>query len=770
MLTPALGRIVIRAVAVSALVLILPLMPHAGHTGAGQIVAADTSNVMDMAYPCGLTNPAFCDNFTENASTSGGREGALDPTKWDYTRFSANTNPSQGYLDPFVETDVQHCKTLDHNILPYNDSFFCGLEVPEPQHWMEAYNDGGSPVVTDGMIRQPFDFTNRTGTIQFGVDAKTDGSHTWWPEVVITDQPVPSPHDGSALFMHARNAVRFSFSGGVDCPGIVTPPANDTAGLGYNYLDSNSTNEYINYQQLGMTNSIGPSSSSCFKTAPDTTNMISIQLSTTQADIYASDAGTNVLKHVATYKFPQPLPFSVGYVHFEHAQYNASKEGVSSMQTYHWHDMGFDGPVHSPLRAYDLPDLQEQGTFTFSTNGQQQTGTGINIAYNLGTTGMADAEGNLLPPLTISNVNLTNAVSAAIDIGFYNNDTSTLLQYQINGGAWQSYANPDGQPAYSWHTLNIPVSLSSLHSGSNTITFRASNGASTAIANGDLSLNLVDNPYPAPPAPMIPCSLWQLMMMSMPNMIMVNGDDPCAGMGTPTPTTMPTGTAMPSSTATRVSATNTPIPPTNTPVSATSTPVPPSATAMNTPIGLSFTFNHASDGPSQIAPGAAEKFGTTITANGSLGNELVDFEVYNSAGAKIWQAWDSPVSFVAGKPTRFTSSWTLPAQQAAGTYTLKLGVFTSNWAFQAWDDNAATFTVMGSSSSAAASRVGTTSSHRSSSMSMKNGAQPRIMQHAARKARMPHKAQRLHKHPASHSHAKHGKALPRAHTTGHANA
>src|SRR5262249_9096981 len=119
---------------------------------AGVTIAASsvdtTGNIMDMAYPCGLTNPAFCDNFTEKASTSGSREGALDPTKWDYTRVSQSVNAGQGQLNEFSPTDAQHCKTLLHNVIPYNDSFFCGLEVPEPQHWMEAFNDAGQVVIS----------------------------------------------------------------------------------------------------------------------------------------------------------------------------------------------------------------------------------------------------------------------------------------------------------------------------------------------------------------------------------------------------------------------------------------------------------------------------------------------------------------------------------------------------------------------------------------------------------------------------------------------
>lgn len=504
-------RPVLRATAMSALMALL--LGATGVASAPVSVTARSSNIMDMAYPCGLTNPAFCDNFSEGATANAGREGALNPARWSYTRFTQNVNPGQGVLNEFVPTDAQHCKTLLHNVLPDNDSFMCGLEVPEPNHWMEAFDDNGYATVTDAMIRQPFDFTSRTGTIQFGVDAKTDGPHTWWTEVIVSDQPVPSPHDGPTLLMHPRNGVRLAFAGGLDCPGASQPPANDTAGVGVTWVANDPSAEYSNYQQQGVANNLPPNTTTCVKTAPDSTNMIQIRLSTTHADIYMSDAGTNVLRQVASIDLPTPLPFSVGYVHFEHVQYNAGKEGVSSAQTYHWHDMGFDGPIHPALRAYDLPDAMTP------RNG------GYELGYRVTPTGMQDANYQSVPAFTLSNVDLSNVATASINIGLYNNDTTTTLLYSLNNGPWRSFSNPDGQPAYAWHTLHIPLSLADLRSGTNTLDFRSSNSAATVISQGDLTLNLTDHAYPAPRARTIPCALMQLMMVAMPHMTMLA--DPC---------------------------------------------------------------------------------------------------------------------------------------------------------------------------------------------------------------------------------------------------
>jgi len=173
---------------------------------------------------------------------------------------------------------------------------------------------------------------------------------------------------------------------------------------------------------------------------------------------------------------------------------------------------------------------------------------------------------------------------------------------------------------------------------------------------------------------------------------------PMPPTNTPVP---PTNTTTSTPAAPTNTATNTPVPPTNTPVAprASSTPVratatlPAGSTATHTPAALSFTFNRTVASAASIAPGGTDTFTATITANRSIANELVDVEVYNAAGARVWQAARSPVTFAAGAPQAFTVSWQTPRTQRAGSYTLKLGVFTSSWSFQAWNNNALTFAV-----------------------------------------------------------------------------
>jgi hypothetical protein len=83
-----------------------------------------------------------------------------------------------------------------------------------------------------------------------------------------------------------------------------------------------------------------------------------------------------------------------------------------------------------------------------------------------------------------------------------------------------------------------------------------------------------------------------------------------------------------------------------------------------------------------------------VTTSGPLSGAIVDFEVYNASGTKIYQSYQSGVTFAANTPQTFKATWAVPASQAAGTYTLKIGIFGAGWSpLYAWDNAGATFTV-----------------------------------------------------------------------------
>src|SRR5207248_5494420 len=89
------------------------------------------------------------------------------------------------------------------------------------------------------------------------------------------------------------------------------------------------------------------------------------------------------------------------------------------------------------------------------------------------------------------------------------------------------------------------------------------------------------------------------------------------------------------------------------------------------------SFGSGSATPSTPMRGASVTLGETLTASCAT-TGLVDFEVYNAAGQKVWQTWQDNASLTGAAQT-FTATWAIPAGQATGSYTLRIGVFAPGW-------------------------------------------------------------------------------------------
>jgi autotransporter family porin len=72
---------------------------------------------------------------------------------------------------------------------------------------------------------------------------------------------------------------------------------------------------------------------------------------------------------------------------------------------------------------------------------------------------------------------------------------------------------------------------------------------------------------------------------------------------------------------------------------------------------------------------------------------LVDVEIYDPAGGKVFQQyWDNQL-LKPGVQRQFSASWTPPAGSLTGTYSVKVGTFGSGWTLLHWNDQAATLQV-----------------------------------------------------------------------------
>ena len=122
---------------------------------------------------CGLTSPAFCDTFDEGPAGNRGRGGDLDPTRWSAARLAPSDLSGLGPVaNPARSGPIPPCKASFNvaTVYPDNDTLICDPSGSRSAQLMTAaimQNYGNNSY----LIRQPFDFANRTGKIVFDVDA-----------------------------------------------------------------------------------------------------------------------------------------------------------------------------------------------------------------------------------------------------------------------------------------------------------------------------------------------------------------------------------------------------------------------------------------------------------------------------------------------------------------------------------------------------------------------------------------------------------------------
>jgi hypothetical protein len=72
----------------------------------------------------------------------------------------------------------------------------------------------------------------------------------------------------------------------------------------------------------------------------------------------------------------------------------------------------------------------------------------------------------------------------------------------------------------------------------------------------------------------------------------------------------------------------------------------------------------------------------------------VDIEVYDPSGAKVFQQAYDNQSFAAGQTRSYSTSWGVPTTAAAGSYSVKIGIFSTGWGtLYSWNNGAAVFSV-----------------------------------------------------------------------------
>ncbi len=238
---------------------------------------------------CGLDRAAFCETFSQPAGT-GNRSGQLDGTLWGVSRTTGNDDPGQGLIDAWSPAQVQTCSGTQ-TVQPDNDILVCNSQV------REATKDNGNVTALAMYPKQPFDFAGRTGTVTFDVSNDTQGSHAAWPEFWLTDKPVPAPftHFGSWMSVPQNGfGLRFYSSEPPNQGVLLASNCPNDGNIRWTLGSAVAVRNYVvDDQDNGGAMKVTPLDCVIASSGPNGgLNHVQLNISQSQIDVYATDAGT----------------------------------------------------------------------------------------------------------------------------------------------------------------------------------------------------------------------------------------------------------------------------------------------------------------------------------------------------------------------------------------------------------------------------------------------------------------------------------------------
>ncbi len=270
--------------------------------------------------------------------------------------------------------------------------------------------------------------------------------------------PAPNAVNGvtPALQTNPRNSIAFD---------LATPCTTASGAGGTTVSSLRKTVDYVPSAVPFKT--LGCMAADVNETAPGPLNHVEVDISPSGIVIYGTDAGTaGPLVALASADFTMPL--TRGLIWIEDQHYNACKFDTQCDHTYAWDNIGFDGPVLPRDLSFDVSDHAATQTF----NGQPA----MELGYY--------AKPKTLSTIPVSDVN--DASAALLTLNWFPTARDKIT-YSLNDNPPRTQAWPfPGSGAYVWRTIALPVDLSQVVNGVNTVTISISDGA--AFANVDQKL------------------------------------------------------------------------------------------------------------------------------------------------------------------------------------------------------------------------------------------------------------------------------------------
>lgn len=421
------------------------------------------------ASGCGLASAAFCDTFDAGPAAFKGRGGDLDATKWTAARLAAadfsGIGPAANPVRAISRIPACRSTAASTNVYPPFDTLICDPDSKGNRKVMtlvSMQNYG----VNSYMIQQPFDFAGRTGKIVLDMDAGSllDA----WPAIEITDDPAPAP-----TFQEYHNME----AGPIPRNGVMLEFKDPCFGTG---LKVGSAVTYKEYKMTILDSSIP--SGNCMKLKSGSLNHVEIHLSQNHINVYGSDFspdGVSMPNLRLILSSDISISFTRAYVRIAARNHATIKYHNIAFGTMYWDNVGFDGPVISGHRTYEVADGKKIGSYMGETV--------MNLGFILGENNMYDPN-NVIDSLKIPGVDKSGATKARLTFNAFFQmgngvTTSTGLRYRLNGsaGTWRTrllsalevgvvngtLGNPD--PSGSNITMTIDVPIGDVINGMNTL-------------------------------------------------------------------------------------------------------------------------------------------------------------------------------------------------------------------------------------------------------------------------------------------------------------
>jgi hypothetical protein len=452
-----------------------------------------------------LASAAFCDTFDGPASMQG-RAGDLDVRRWSAGRVAPQGPTGHDGVFPVGASKIPSCRAgLPSLVFPDQDTLVCDPTGDVNSHYLltgvASQNYGSNSY----RVRQPFDFAGRTGTIVFDGTVSPYGGLFGWLSLEVTEDPIAVPSfekllndEGGVL---PQNAFEVQFQGA--CGG------NGPTATGVNI---SSIDVFSNYVDAPVT---PPSSTPCAPYQVGKLNHFEILVSQTSVEVHVTPFSADGVTWGApalVFQTPVAIPFSRGYVHITAHNHATLKYSGSSgfdvtdpvdASVALWDNVGFDGPIVTTWREYEVADSLVPLTGFVATNAPADpynpTGNAVSTGYYA-----PDVASGPSATLHLPGVDPVGATGARLALtAWYLSsgaaNAAYALRYRFNGGAWRDrpfssaeaalLTGPPGIQGALGHMLDVEIS--DLVAGDNTLEIVTENvpqNYPAAVANVDLVL------------------------------------------------------------------------------------------------------------------------------------------------------------------------------------------------------------------------------------------------------------------------------------------